>query len=521
MQLPDENIEYDFARLLAPPPEPWTPLAELQAQHCLAPERLEAMRPLLSQVRGRIAAEREMQSPPPELSPLHAGFIDLPQKYLDAYRRKGEQSELGRINRLAARLKDNCDRVVVLGIGGSYLGGKALFDALMHAHHNELPPKMRMGRPRVYFEGNNAENDTLHELMELLENTCVEPDLAEERWGVIVASPAGDTLETAAAYRTLRAEMGKFYGPKSDWLKQLIVPVTGAKSKLRDLVKAEGIGDDDILTVPDNVGDRYGVFTAAGLLPAAAMGLDVRALLLGAAAMTKRFFEEPPERNPVLLYAAVNHLLAADHKKSTRVMAVWSRKLESVGFWYDQLLAESLGKLGKGPTPLTTVYTRDLHSRGQQHQDGPRDKVINNLFVRSTRHPAILMGMADRNEDDLNAISRKGLPDILEAAFHGANQAYQESARPSADLILPQVTEHTVGQLMQMLMLATVVEGRLAGTNPYGQPGVAAYKRNMMAGLKATPNVPKGEVAKIAPPVSGRYEAGPASGIIGGAAGQG
>lgn len=494
MQLPDENIEYDYKRLLAPPPEPWTPLAELQSQHFLAAERLEPLKAILNAVRGRVAAERELQNPPPELLPLQAGFIDLPQKLLDGFRRKGEASELGKINRLSQRLRDNTDRVVVLGIGGSYLGAKALFDSLCHTYHNELPAKMRMGRPRMYFEGNNVDNDALTDLMELLENTCVEPDLAEERWGIVVISKSGGTLETAAAYRALRGEAAKFYGPKSDFLKQLIVPVTGPKGKLRDLAKGEGQLDDNILTIPDDVGGRFSVFTPVGLLPAAVMGLDVRAMLLGAAAMTKRFLEEPFERNPVLQYAAVNHLMTTDYKKSTRVMAVYSKKLESIGFWYDQLLSESLGKHGKGATPLTSVYTRDLHSRGQQHQDGARDKLINNLYVRTTKHPAIVIGMADRNEDELNSISRKGLPDILEAAFLGTNQGYAEAARPTADIILPVLSEHTVGQLLQMLMLATVVEGRLANINPYGQPGVETYKKNMMSILKATPNLPKGEV---------------------------
>jgi glucose-6-phosphate isomerase len=495
MQLPDENIEYSYSRLVAPLPDAWTPLAELQAKHYLSPERLEQMRPLLNAVRGKVASEREMPNPPAKDLPLQAGFIDLPQKMLDAFRRQGEKSELGKVLRLAQRLKDNTDRVVVLGIGGSYLGAKALFDALCHAFHNELPAKLRMGKPRVYFEGNNVDNDALAELLELLENTCVDPDIAEERWGLVVVSKSGGTLETAAAYRAVKAEMARFYGPKSDWLRLLTVPVTGPKGKLRDLARAEGIPDDDILTIPDDVGGRYSVFSPVGLLPAAVMGLDARALLLGAAAMTKRFLEEPFDRNPVLQYAAVNHLMNEDLGKSTRVMAVWSKKLESVGFWYDQLLSESLGKMNRGATPITSVYTRDLHSRGQQHQDGTRDKVINNLIVRQHKHQPIVVGMADRNEDDLNQFSRKALPDIQDAAFRGTNQAYADAARPTADLILPGVTEHTIGQLLQMLMLATVVEGRLANINPYGQPGVEAYKKNMMALLKATPNLPKGEVA--------------------------
>jgi glucose-6-phosphate isomerase len=353
---------------------------------------------------------------------------------------------------------------------------------------------MRMGKPRLYFEGNNVDNDALQDLIELLDNTSVDPEIPEERWGAAVISKSGGTLETAAAYRIVRGELTKFYGPKSEYLRGLTVPITGAKGKLRDLCRAYGFDDDDILTIPDDIGGRYSVFTSVGLLPAAVMGLDVRALLLGAAAMTKRFLEEPFERNPVLQYAAVNYLLAEEYGKTTRVMACWSKKLESIGFWYDQLLSESLGKQGRGPMPLTVVQTRDLHSRGQQHQDGVRDKVVNNLFVRTIKHPALPVGMADRNEDDLNAISRKGYPDLLAAAFEGTNQAYLEAGRPTADIVLPVLSEHTIGQLLQMLMLATAVEGRLSGINPYGQPGVEAYKQNMMRVLKATPNLPKGEV---------------------------
>ncbi len=495
MQLPDENIEYQYARLIAPPTDGWTPLAELQAKHLLADDRLEAMKAKMTTVRGQVAAERELVNPPARLQPMQPGFINLPQNTLDSYRRKGEASELGRVLRLAQRFRENTDRVVILGIGGSYLGAKALFDSLCHNYHNELPAKMRMGKPRIYFEGNNVDNDPLAELLELLENACVDPDLPAERWGAVVISKSGGTLETAAAYRAVRNELTKFYGPKSDWLKQLIVPITGPKGKLRDLAKAEGVADDDILTIPDDVGGRFSVFTPVGLLPAAVMGLDVRAMLLGAAAMTKRFLEEPFDRNPVLQYAAVNHLMNDEMGKHARVMAVWSKKLESVGFWYDQLLSESLGKQNRGATPITSVYSRDLHSRGQQHQEGTRDKVINNLIVRQAKHPPIVVGMADRNEDDLNQFSRKSLPDIQNAAIQGTNQAYADAARPTADLILPGITEHSIGQLLQMLMLATVVEGRLSGINPYGQPGVEAYKKNMMTLLKATPNLPKGEVA--------------------------
>lgn len=484
MQLPDEAVAYQYHNLLAPLATEWQPGVELRAGSFLPPQLLRELMPRLQLIRGQIAAERELKDPAPELIPLDCGFIGLPQEMLDQHRRKGEASTLGRTLRLAQRLRDQTDRVVILGIGGSYLGARALFEAIRSAYHNELPPDRRIGVPRIYFEGNNIDNDAMTEFFDLLSATCVEPDIREERWGLVVISKSGGTLETAAAYRAFRREMAEYYGTRSDRLRQLIVPVTGATGRLRDLVRAEGIADEDTLTIPDNVGGRYSVFTPVGLLPAATMGLDVRALLLGAAAMTRRFLEEPFDRNPVLQYAGVNYLMSEQLHKPIRVLAVWSKKLEALGLWHDQLLAESLGKQGRGPTPLTVVQTRDLHSRGQQHQEGMRDKVVNNLVVKSPQTVPIPIGMTERNEDGLNALNRKGLPDLLDAAHRGASQAYFDAARPTADIVMPVLSEHTMGQLMQMLMLATVVEGRLMGTNPYGQPGVEAYKRNMQALLK-------------------------------------
>jgi len=485
MQLPDEAISYQYQSLLAPALEDWTPVAELRAEHLLPQHALRDFQTRLSQVKSQVAAERELKMVPPELLPLDAGFIDLPQKTLDEHRRRGEASTLGRVLKAASRMRQQCDRVVVLGIGGSYLGARALFDALRSAYHNELPAEARMGNPRIYFDGNNADNDALQELLDLLQQTCVDPEIQQERWGVVVISKSGETLETAAVYRAFRRELAEYYGLHSPRCNELVVPITGTTGRLHALCKQNGFADDQILTIPDDVGGRYSVFTPVGLLPAAVMGLDVRALLLGAAAMTRRFIDEPFERNPVMQYAACNYLMAAERKKSIRVMSVWSKKLEALGMWHDHLISESLGKQGVGPTPMTTVGTRDLHSRGQQQQEGARDKMINNLIVKGSRQPAIMIGMMDHNQDDLNQLNRKGLPDILDGAQRGSSQAYADVARPTADLIMPSLSEHTMGQLMQMLMLATVVEGRLMGINPYGQPGVEAYKRKMAAFLKA------------------------------------
>jgi glucose-6-phosphate isomerase len=191
--------------------------------------------------------------------------------------------------------------------------------------------------------------------------------------------------------------------------------------------------------------------------------------------------------NPVLQYVGVCHLAEAKMGATIRILSTWSSRLEAVGLWYDQLLSESLGKAEKGATPLTTVTTRDLHSRGQQHQEGRRDKLITNLLVGEPRRDRVTLpsiGGFAANQDSLEDLVGRAWPDMLSAAAAGTNEAYAADRRPTADITLPRIDEHTVGQLLQMLMLATVAEGRLVGTNPYGQPGVEAYKQCMMRRLR-------------------------------------
>ena len=215
------------------------------------------------------------------------------------------------------------------------------------------------------------------------------------------------------------------------------------------------------------------------------MGLDVRALLLGAAAMTKRFLEEPFDRNPVLQLAGTHFLMNEECQKPIRVLSSWSRKLDGVGAWYEHLIAESLGKQGRGPTPLTVAAPGDLHTRQQLHQDGPRDRFITNLSVKAPTGVPIIMGMADHNQDDLNTYNRKTLAELTRAALDAVNQGFYEVGRPTCDIVLPSLSEHTMGQLLQMLMLAAVVEGRLMGVNPYSAPSADAYRRTMDKILKA------------------------------------
>ena len=197
MQLPDEAISYYYQSLLVPTEEEWTPAAESRARHFLPLAELKDLLPRLLQVRSQITTERELQQPPLELQPLDAGFIDLPQKYLDQFRRQGETSVLGAVQAKAAFLREQTDRVVVLGAGGEALGAQAIFQALASRHHNDLPSETRLGAPRLYFAGDNVDSDALTELLEMLQTTCVDPELRDERWAAIVINKTGTTLETA------------------------------------------------------------------------------------------------------------------------------------------------------------------------------------------------------------------------------------------------------------------------------------------------------------------------------------
>lgn len=416
------------------------------------------------------------RTPPPEKQPLDAGFLELPERLLDQYHANRAGSELGQILETAKRIQDSVDRVVVLGIGGSYMGIKALMDSCCQPYFNQYSRGQRGGRPRMYFEGNNVDNDWSQGLLHLL---TTEPD---DPWAIVVISKSGGTLETAVAFRQFLRELDASVG--AERLSDLVIPITGQSGKLSAL--ADAIGCQQRFLVPDGVGGRFSVFSAVGLLPAAILGINVVELLESAAAMNNHFRTEPFGENVVLDYVAVNHLLETQCGCNVRLLSVWSKSLESTGLWYDQLLAESLGKAEKGALPLTVVNTRDLHSRAQQHQDGARDKVVNNVIVDNWRMDPLPIGTSPRDQDGLNELSDRTLPDIMAAAIEGTNQAYQQDGRPTTNIHLPGANEVGLGQFMQMMMLATVVEGRLIGINPYGQPGVEKYKTNMNRLLRGT-----------------------------------
>lgn len=442
---------------------------------------LEALQPALQAARRELFDDVELwrsgKPVPPEKQPLDAGFIDLPRRLLDEFTSRGGDSLVGRIESTASTLRQTIDRLVVLGIGGSYMGARALFEALCHPYHNDLARDERGAVPRLYFEGNNLDNDAVAGLLEILKLHCRDKNDVAQRWGIVVISKSGGTLETAVAFRVFIEALETYYGPGSADSRALVVPVTGETGKLRNLANAKGY--PVTFPIPDGVGGRFSVFTAVGLLPAALLGLNVKRLLQGAADMTARLRSAPAGDNPALDYTAVCHLLERDAGMKTRVLATWGKRLEALGLWYDQLLAESLGKQERGALPLTIVNTRDLHSRGQQHQEGARDKLITNLIAETSRTSAVTVPGWSHDEDQLNRIQGKPYSELLSAAIQGTNQAYADAARPTADIRLGRLDEYSLGQLLQMFMLATVLEGRLIGINPYGQPGVEAYKKNM------------------------------------------
>lgn len=452
----------------------------------LSTEDLTAIAPKLEAARCEVLADAELWASggpiPAEKQPLDAGFHYLPERLLAEHAERGAGSELSRVHSAADRVAAQVDRFVLLGIGGSYMGARALLEACCHPYYNDLPREARKGRPRIVFEGNNVDNDAIQGLMDLL-GRGRGANSVEDRWAIVVISKSGGTLETAVAFRKFLKLLQESLGNNQSKLGDYVLPVTGTSGKLFDL--AHALGCNEMFPVPDGVGGRFSVLSAVGLLPAALLGLDIVKLLEGAVAMNEHFKSAPPDENVVLQYVGVCHLMEEKHGCDVRVLSTWGKRLEAFGLWYDQLLAESLGKHERGAFPLTVVNTRDLHSRGQQHQEGKRDKLITNVVVDNVDREPLKIGSSQFNQDGLNELADKTVPEILAAALAGTNQAYHEDHRPTANLHLPRLDEYTIGQALQMLMLATVTEGRLIGINPYGQPGVEAYKKNMNAILRS------------------------------------
>lgn len=393
----------------------------------------------------------------------YLGFLDLPFQ---------SQAELDAIQAVADDLAKQGDIHVVLGIGGSYLGAKALIQALCHPYHNELSRARRQGRPRIYFEGNNLDSDALQALLSLLPET--KPTDFSEDWTLNVISKSGGTIETAVAFRILRAQMEKNYPTAA--AQRIIATTDQTRGQLKALATQKGYGT---FVIPDNVGGRYSVLTPVGLLPAAVAGIHIHEVVQGAREMAILCQNPRLRQNPAYIYAALQ-FLSARAGRHVSVMNIWDKALESIGFWYDQLCAESLGKEEQGRVPVTGVCTRDLHARGQQLQQGQRHTVVTNIFVEHCTH-SLSLPADPADSDGLNYLGHQSVHQMLHSAFEGTNFAYLQDHRPTLDIILAERSPYTLGALFYLFEVATVAEGYLMGINPMDQPGVEAYKQFMFA----------------------------------------
>lgn len=410
------------------------------------------------------------------------GFLDLPTRM---------QAELPVIRAAADHLIASGDTHLVLGIGGSYLGAKTIFQALAHPYHNQLPPERRNWLPRQFFAGTDLDARELSGLLDLL--PARGPVLPTSGFTMNVVSKSGTTLETAAVFRILWERLKAVYGDQA--ANQLVATTDPLKGALRTMAERDGFRT---LPVPSDVGGRYSVLSAVGLLPAAMCGADLEGLLAGATAMLRRCESPDLNTNPAYRYAATM-FHAQQRGYHVRYMAAWARALETFALWHDQLCAESLGKGGQGPVPVAGMNTRDLHARGQAIQDGSRDTIVVNL-VPDRIEPDLAMPEVPDDRDGLNYLVGHTLTSMQRQAWRGTTFAYRQDERPSVHILVDAVDAHTLGQLFVLFEVATVMEGYLMGINPLDQPGVEDYKRNMFA-LLGRPDLAsvRAEIGELAP----------------------
>jgi glucose-6-phosphate isomerase len=358
------------------------------------------------------------------------------------------------------------DRIVVLG-EESDAGARTLMQGCCQPYWNELSRGARGSKPRIYFAGNPTDNDAIQGLLHLLGvNEGRLASCETDRWGLVVIGKSGETLETATAFPQFLAALKRSCGGDEAKVSELLVPVTGKDGKL--LAMAAELGCPETFAIPDDVGGPYSVLSAAGLVPAAMLGINVIELLQGALAMNDHFAKKPAEENIILQFVAVHHLLERQCGIDIRVMSLWSNALESVGSWYDQLSALSLGENETGFTSVSTVHSRDLHARLQKHRLGKRDKVVNHILVDGYRFDDLPIGHRTSEHDPHNAIGDITLPQIMRMEVQATNEALSSHGCPSTSLFLPRVDELHLGQLLQMLMITSSVEVRLREVNPHG-----------------------------------------------------
>ncbi len=370
---------------------------------------------------------------------------------------------IAEINATAKVLQDNCDAVVVAGIGGSYLGAKMAIDALSDSFGMYKPSKT----PRILFAGNNISEDYLSELIGYLKTV---------KFGVINISKSGTTTETAITFRLLK-KMCEDQRGKEEARKVILAVTDAKKGAARTTADKEGYKS---FVIPDNVGGRFSVLTPVGLLPIAVAGYDIAQLVKGAQDMEAECgLDKPFGENPAAVYAAVRNAIYQTGKK-IEILANYQPKLHNLGEWWKQLYGESEGKDGKGIFPASVDLTTDLHSMGQWIQDGERTIFETVVSVKSP-NTELQVPSDDENLDGLNFLAGKRIDEVNKMAELGTQIAHVDGGVPNIKITIDKLDEYNIGQLIYFFEKGCGISGLVLGVNPFNQPGVEAYKKNMFA----------------------------------------
>lgn len=385
------------------------------------------------------------------------GWIDLPVAY--------DKEEFDRIKKAAAKIQSDSDVLVVIGIGGSYLGARAAIEFLRHSFYNIISKDQRK-TPEIYFVGNSISTTYLKDLIDVI---------GDRDFSINMISKSGTTTEPAIAFRIFKEMAEKKYG-KEGAAKRIYATTDKARGSLKNLATEEGY---ESFIVPDDIGGRFSVLTAVGLLPIAVSGADIDKLMEGAASGREKALNLPYEENDALKYAALRNILLRKGK-TIEVLANYEPNVHFVSEWWKQLYGESEGKDQKGIFPASVDLTTDLHSMGQFIQDGARIMFETVINVEKSREE-LTIGTEPVDLDGLNYLSGKTVDFVNKSAMNGTILAHTDGQVPNLMVKIPEETEFYLGQLFYFFEFACGVSGYLLGVNPFNQPGVESYKKNMFA----------------------------------------
>ncbi|MBC1274261.1 glucose-6-phosphate isomerase [Listeria booriae] len=387
----------------------------------------------------------------------YLGWINLPRDY--------DKEEFARIQKAAAKIKADSEVLIVIGIGGSYLGARAAIETLNHAFYNVLDKEKRQA-PQVFFAGNSISSSYLHDLIDVIDG---------KDFSVNVISKSGTTTEPAIAFRVFKDLLEKKYG-KEEAKSRIYATTDKSKGALKELSDAEGY---ETFVVPDDVGGRFSVLTAVGLLPIAASGVDIDAMMKGADAARADFSSPELSNNIAYQYAAARNVLYRKGKV-TELLINYEPGLQYFNEWWKQLFGESEGKDQKGIYPSSANFSTDLHSLGQYIQEGRRNIFETVVKVAKARHE-ITINKEDNDLDGLNYLAGETVDYVNDKAFQGTLLAHTDGDVPNFVVEVPTLDAYTFGYLVYFFEIAVGVSGYLNGVNPFDQPGVEAYKANMFA----------------------------------------